>query len=296
MARRRSDDDQGIEHEPHLTGRGEVDPSEARADRVLSRGSNAEASAAERAMHSVYDELPVFPPTGAMRPADPDAVQADDWYCEACGFNLRGLRVRDACPECGHSNTAPRPRPGQARYATFLADRVRQTSENKSWIITATVTLLGGVWAVFGTLITGTGPLGAIVFGPVLEEVMKIAAVLVIVETRPWLFKSTRQIVFAAIASAAVFAIIENVLYLNVYVRVHAPMLALWRWTICVMLHTGCTALAVVGVVRIWQRTMRTFTRPQVDLGMPWLVAAAIVHGAYNGLVTILEVAEVLRF
>ena len=107
----------------------------------------------------------------------------------------------------------------------------------------------------------------------------------------PYLFTNRRQIIFAAIGSGLMFAIIENFLYLFVYVPDPPLWLVLWRWTVCVALHVGCTLIAGIGVAKVWQKQVSQMRRVPVPVDMRYLVAAILVHGVYNGSVTILELS-----
>jgi RsiW-degrading membrane proteinase PrsW (M82 family) len=141
-----------------------------------------------------------------------------------------------------------------------------------------------------------SGLLMLTVIGPVTEEIMKIAAALWVVERRPYLFKSIPQILLCAVAGGLAFAFIENLMYLNVYIPHHTPKLELWRWTVCVGLHSGCSFVAGVGLARIWDNAVRELRRPQLGLGMPWFFTAMVGHGLYNGGVTLAETFDLLKF
>ena len=111
---------------------------------------------------------------------------------------------------------------------------------------------------------------------------MKLAIIIWICEKRPWLLRSPVQVLICATASGLAFAAIENVLYLHVYGLNSVPGLAAWRWTVCVMLHTGCSAIASIGVIRIWQEFQKQSRMPQLSDGAFWFVLAMVIHGTYN--------------
>ena len=251
------------------------------------RAVSASKSDDQLDQHSVLDELAIRPRNGAA-PAQFDR----DWSCSRCGYNLRGLEVGQSCPECGHVElTAPGP-VDQLGYARWLTRHAAATPTWRSWAVAGAAAMIGGVWAIVGTFIAGVGGMASVVaFGPASEEIMKIALVAVIVEVRPYLFKSTDQIRIAAIASAATFAAVENVLYLHVYITAPSAMIIAWRWSVCVALHVGCTTLAVRGVADMWQQTMLELRPPRFGRALPWVVAAIIVHAAYNGAAVMAELS-----
>lgn len=177
---------------------------------------------------------------------------------------------------------------GGPSYAGWLAAGVARTGLARSWAITALLALVAGPWAILATFLqggAGSGGFGLVllvVVGPLVEEVLKISAALMAVERRPYLFKSGAQILAGALASGLVFAAIENVIYLKVYVSDPPATLVAWRWSVCVALHAGCSLVAGLGVRKVWMTSMREGSRPSPPLASGYLTLAALIHGAYN--------------
>jgi hypothetical protein len=225
------------------------DPSEEVAARVLKQATQRE-STADRVDHSVWDE-----------PA------------------LAGTPPQD-----------------ELTYERWLVTGRAQTSAARSWTITSLASAAAGPLAILGTMATGLagGDVSAIglaalsVVTPVTEELMKVALALWVVEKRPFLFRSSPQIALCALAGGLIFAAVENVLYLKVYVPDPSSALVWWRWTVCVALHTGCSLIAGMGLIRVWSHTMKLRVRPQLALGVPHLVTAMVIHGVYNSLALLL--------
>jgi hypothetical protein len=174
-------------------------------------------------------------------------------------------------------------------YAEWLDKGEREVTRSKSALICLAVVLFAGPWAILGTFVSqlggGTGAGGVIAIclvGPLIEEIMKAAGILWIVEKRPFYFRSRKQILLCAIASGLWFAVIENLIYLNVYIDSPSVWIILWRWTVCVLLHVGCTFISGVGLSRVWQKTMTLRTRPQMSLASKFIIAAVICHAVYN--------------
>lgn len=262
----------------------------------------------EAANHSIYAE-PVF----IAGQNDYPTEVPHDLPCPACGFNRRALRADRPCPECGdqpgavtdpdeiarHSvfnqadilppENVP-PADQREGYANWLAQRIDATPRAYGWLVVIAVAALGGIWAVIGAIFTGSGgTLGVVIAGPVTEEIMKVALIIMIIETRPYLFVSRTQILFAAIASGAGFAVIENVMYLNVYIDDPSQTLVYWRWTVCTALHIGCTVVASMGAMRMWRRAVTDRVVPRIGPAVPAVIAAAVIHGAYNAFAVIFE-------
>jgi hypothetical protein len=177
-------------------------------------------------------------------------------------------------------------------YRHYL-DRASRVSGWRSWGVTAIVALLAGPAAILATLWggahSGLAGVALVIFGPTMEEVMKIALPLWLVERRPWLFRSFSQILVCGVMAGLAFAAVENFIYLNIYVRNPTPALIQWRWTVCVALHTTCSVVAAVGVAGIWNRMRKHQRRPQLTDGTGWLVAAVVLHGFYNATAILID-------
>jgi RsiW-degrading membrane proteinase PrsW (M82 family) len=182
---------------------------------------------------------------------------------------------------------APRDAPIYGRWLKESRDR---TAESTTWIVTVALAILAGPWAVLGAIFgfqdASSGLFLVVIFGPVMEEVLKVSAPLIVVERRPSFFSSPAQLLICAFMSGLAFAAIENVLYLEVYIPDPEPGIILWRWTACVALHSGCSLIAGFGIARVWRDVWERLDRPRLQLAAPFVVAAAAIHGIYNASAT----------
>jgi len=121
---------------------------------------------------------------------------------------------------------------------------------------------------------------------------MKTAAAMCVVERKPYLFRGPGQTMLCILAAAAAFAGVENFLYLSVYIPHPRPAQVFWRWSVCLPLHVGCTAIAGMGVARVWPDLWARRARPRLTVAFPYLVAAIVVHGAYNAFAVGFELAH----
>jgi hypothetical protein len=189
--------------------------------------------------------------------------------------------------------------PAQLTYARWLdAGRARWTPL-RSWGVTLLIALAAGPWAVFGALFNGAqslwGPLMLVVFGPLTEELMKIASVTLVIEKWPFALRGAAQTVICSVAGGLAFAAIENLLYLNIYIPNPSRELVVWRWTACVALHTVCSFIAGLGAVRVWRNVWRDKAPPKLALALPFIIAAAVTHGLYNLLAMVLEISGMVN-
>lgn len=240
--------DPAIDFEPHLQSRAhDVHPSEAKAEARLPRRPGT-ASAREEVEHTVWDE---------------PALAAE---------------LRAAPPQ------------GELTYARWLEAETHQTKFITSLWVTLVLIVCAGPWGVLGVFINGLGQgdvtvwgfLAIVLVGPVTEEITKVATIWWAVEKRPFWFKAGSQIVLCAAAGGAMFAVIENLIYLHVYLPGASRRLAEWRWTICTLMHVTCSTIVGLGLARMWGRTMERKTRPALADAVPFLIAAMVIHGSYN--------------
>lgn len=192
------------------------------------------------------------------------------------------------------TGTAPA---GQPTYARWLEYHRANWSAVDSWLVTIALALVAGPFAIIGAF-WGAGQsilsvLMLTIIGPLTEEMMKIAAPTLAIEIRPYYFRSGTQIILCGICGGLAFAAIENLLYLFVYIENPTPAIIAWRWTVCVALHTCCSAIASLGLRRTWSESLRAGTRPRLSLAFPALIVATVVHGLYNAAALVIEAANI---
>ena len=189
-------------------------------------------------------------------------------------------------------------------YASWLSQKIEETTSAESLIVTLGIILTAGLWGILGAIWTGIQGAGlqgislfaVVVFGPVTEEALKVAIAWWVVEKRPYLFLTSGQILFCAAFGGLAFAAIENLIYMYVYVPDHSEAFVIFRWTVCVALHVCCSLIAGCGLARMWEEATTHLTPPRTLVTSPWLVIAIVVHGAYNLGVSIAAMAGWMDF
>jgi RsiW-degrading membrane proteinase PrsW (M82 family) len=124
--------------------------------------------------------------------------------------------------------------------------------------------------------------LAAVMVAPPVEEILKIAIPIMVLEHRAHWLSRGKDLVWFAIGSALVFSVVENLLYMFVYLESPSAELLLWRWTACTAMHVAATGLSGVGLMRAYERGLRTNQKPRFAWEWRWLVGAIAVHMAYN--------------
>jgi RsiW-degrading membrane proteinase PrsW (M82 family) len=136
--------------------------------------------------------------------------------------------------------------------------------------------------------------LGVVLVGPAVEEFVKAASGLYLAEQRPWLVPAGWVLVAVVVAGGIGFAVIENWVYLNIYIEDPSDAIIRWRWVFGPLIHGSASLLAGLGVRRIWEHTDRTGARPDAHRATPWFIAAVALHGSYNAIAVLLEALEVI--
>lgn len=174
-------------------------------------------------------------------------------------------------------------------WSAWYQERRARTRASESWGIVLFCALLSGPLALVGSLFphgdlpSEWGAFGAaVLFGPAIEEVLKVALLAILIETRSYLIRGPFQIRLVAYASALVFATVENVIYLELYLDAPSEAIAAWRMGVCTALHLIATAIAAEGLVRAWRRSTQSGSRPALDGAFAWLAAAIALHATYN--------------
>lgn len=181
-------------------------------------------------------------------------------------------------------------------YQEWLDQRRERTSALKSWSVTLLICLVAGPASIASVALVDVfdrSLLMLVVFGPVAEELAKNLIGLYVAEKRPYLFKSSGQILLCSAMGGLVFALIENLLYLHVYIENPSPGLVLWRYTICVALHMICAVIAGLGVRKLWLTAVNEHKRPDVSSATPYFAVAATLHGLYNLMAVTLDFSGV---
>ncbi len=171
-------------------------------------------------------------------------------------------------------------------FAQYYIEKRNRTTNNQRWIACITAMLFAGPFAVIGALITQTSTWWALllicVFGPIIEEILKIAGVYYLAEQRPWLVINRLSLVIIACISGLTFGLIENLIYIYIYIQNPSPEIIFYRWVVCTALHVTCSTIAGFGIAQMWHKSHTTAKPANPAIATPYLVTAILIHMIYN--------------
>jgi RsiW-degrading membrane proteinase PrsW (M82 family) len=180
---------------------------------------------------------------------------------------------------------------------SHLYERWRRTHPVRKWGATALAAVVSGPFAVLAALWQNSTVgfsilIMVVVLAPVIEEVVKGAGALWLAEMRPWLVPTAIVLPVVTLMSGLVFASLENVWYLVILIEDPSDELIRWRWTLGPLLHGTASFIVGLGAARLWRSGLRS-GRPDFGDALPFIVAAAVLHGGYNLVAVVLSVTGV---
>ena len=140
------------------------------------------------------------------------------------------------------------------------------------------------------------GVLLLVAVAPAVEEICKPLAIVFLLDKRPGWLRSPWEIIALAAVSAAVFATLENLLYIFVNYRQGSAAFVAYRLMVCTAVHVAASVVFGFGLVKMWRHIRAGGGRFDIDVCFRYYVAAAVIHGCYNGAAFLLTWLGVLRF
>ena len=151
--------------------------------------------------------------------------------------------------------------------------------------------LAGGVFGVLGAFFTElshTSLLSAFVAAPIIEEGLKPSGLYLLLAKWPRVLRSQIYTASLAALGGIVFALIENQVYLNIYIRDPSPEVILFRYTACIGVHAACSFIFGLGINRKLLDSIRGETR-FLSCGKRFFFSAMALHSLFNITVTVLQ-------
>lgn len=142
----------------------------------------------------------------------------------------------------------------------------------------------GGLFGVIGAMfteLTHKSFLIAFIGAPIIEEAMKPSGVYLLLIKWPGTLRNQRYTALLAALGGLAFALVENLLYLNIYVQKPSPQLVLWRYTVCVGVHTVCSFIAGHGINEKLLMAIRGNIK-FLSFDKRFFIVAMVLHCLYN--------------
>lgn len=151
-------------------------------------------------------------------------------------------------------------------------------------VLAPLIALIGGVFGILGAayneLLHGS-LLVAFVGAPMIEEALKPSGVYLLLGKWPKALRSQIYTALLAALGGVAFALIENVVYLNIYFPEHGTALVFWRYTVGIGFHTLCSFIFGFGINRDLLASIKG-ERKFLSSGKRFFLTAIILHSAYN--------------
>lgn len=125
------------------------------------------------------------------------------------------------------------------------------------------------------------GFLGAFVAGPIIEEALKPSGVYLLLAKYPQALPSRLHTAFLSALGGLSFAIIENIIYLEVYYPEHSQGLVLYRFTVLLLLHSLWSFAVGFGINQKLIAAMKGEI-PFLSANKRFFIAPMLMHSAYN--------------
>lgn len=153
------------------------------------------------------------------------------------------------------------------------------------WLLLAPlIAMAGGIFAIVGAFIEETlhySIVAPFVVAPIIEEALKPSGVYLLLVKWPKALRSRLYTAFLAALGGLVFAVIENILYLKVYIEDPTTTIIIIRWTLGVALHMGCSFIVGFGINERFLASIKGEI-PLLSGNKKFFIIAMVIHGLYN--------------
>jgi len=142
----------------------------------------------------------------------------------------------------------------------------------------------GGVLGILGAIIQEWAQgslLIAFVAAPMIEEVMKPSGVYLLLARWPKVLTSRIYTAWLAAVGGLSFAVVENILYLQLYFPEHTQTLVVFRYSACLTMHMVCSFILGFGI----NQKLLASVRGEIPLlkgNKKFFFIPMIIHSLFN--------------
>jgi RsiW-degrading membrane proteinase PrsW (M82 family) len=164
----------------------------------------------------------------------------------------------------------------------------------KWYILAPVIAITGGFFGIVTAAaeeIKYIGYFGPFIAAPVIEEAIKPAGVYFLLTKKPAALRNQRYTAFLSAMAGLSFGIIESLMYVA-FVSTQETvknwqLFVIWRFTICLLLHTGCSFIAGYGINQQLTDSIKGEI-PFLKGNWRYFLTAMSIHALYNVTVTVL--------
>lgn len=170
-----------------------------------------------------------------------------------------------------------------------------ETSGHTLWLLAAAFG--GGIFAILGTMLEeafSSSVLMLFLIGPAIEEVMKPIGVILLLESRPYVFVNRGSVILVALASATIFASLENFMYIFIYNPGGSMIFIMYRLIACTLIHLIATFVFTLGLLGDFEDVRAGKKTFELEDRVRYIIAAIGIHSAFNTIVYLLHRFEIL--
>ena len=158
-------------------------------------------------------------------------------------------------------------------------------------LLAPVVAMAGGAFGIFAAMaeeVKTISLFGMFVAGPAVEELVKPCGVYLLLAKWPQALLGRLHTACLAGLAGLTFAAIENIAYLEVGIDNPDRDIILWRWTVCTLIHTGCSFILGFGIN---SKLVASFKGEASFLkgNRLFFLIPIVIHGSYNTTVYFLE-------
>jgi RsiW-degrading membrane proteinase PrsW (M82 family) len=158
-------------------------------------------------------------------------------------------------------------------------------------ILAPLLALVGGCFGILGAAYAEFfhgSILPAYIGAPIIEEALKPSGIYLILARWPRALRNQLYTSFLAALGGICFAVIENLVYLNIYIDNPAYQLIFWRYTAGIGVHALCSFIFGWGINQKLMASIKGETK-FLSFGKRFFFSAMALHSLYNIAVTVLQ-------
>ena len=169
-------------------------------------------------------------------------------------------------------------------YSGSLCGGGERGATSKWYVLAPLIALAGGAFGIVGAIMEESNYgwyFLPFIAAPIVEEAVKPCGVYLLLGRWPQALHGRLHTAFLAALGGLAFASIENIIYLELYFPDHTQDLALWRWTVCVLVHMSCSFIVGLGINERLSASIRGDI-PFLKGNRKFFFTAMALHGVYN--------------